>query len=269
MRRSKAFTLIELLVVIAVIALLMSILMPALQKVRKQAMGVACLSNLKQWSLYYSMYCDDNNGQFQQGWWSDLGNDYSGTWVALLRPYYQGEEKVLCCPTATKPLSEIVTDLSGTYTGHPFVAWGRYTYEQRAAFGNLCGSYGINAWVRSPPFEIAATNSERPTKNNWRTPNVKGADQVPVLLGSQYYAGYPQMDDAPPEFDGEGYTGTSDYMVAFSVNRHNGYLNGLLMDWSARKIGLKELWRLKWHRYFPTNAPPPTFPAWMNGFKDY
>ena len=62
MDRRRAFTLIELLVVIAIIALLMAILMPSLQRVRKQARAVVCLSHLKQWGPVWSMYCGDNNG---------------------------------------------------------------------------------------------------------------------------------------------------------------------------------------------------------------
>lgn len=58
------FTLIELLVVIAIIALLMAILMPALQRVRKQARTVACQSNLHQWSLIWSMYTQEHDGYF-------------------------------------------------------------------------------------------------------------------------------------------------------------------------------------------------------------
>ncbi|MCH7559665.1 MAG: type II secretion system protein, partial [Planctomycetes bacterium] len=64
MRRRNGFTLIELLVVIAIIALLMAILMPSLQRVRKQAKAVACQSNLKQWGLVFRMYTNDNDGYF-------------------------------------------------------------------------------------------------------------------------------------------------------------------------------------------------------------
>lgn len=64
MRTREAFTLIELLVVIAVIALLLGILMPALNKARDLAMGAACKGNLKNYTLAVTMYCDDNDGKF-------------------------------------------------------------------------------------------------------------------------------------------------------------------------------------------------------------
>ena len=67
MRKSRGFTLIELLVVIAIIALLMSILMPALARVKNQARTVGCRANLRQWTLFFSMYAEDNNGRFEPG----------------------------------------------------------------------------------------------------------------------------------------------------------------------------------------------------------
>ena len=67
MRRRSGFTLIELLVVIAIIALLMAILMPALSRVKKQAQTVACMSNVKQWSLCWHMYLEDSGGLFPGG----------------------------------------------------------------------------------------------------------------------------------------------------------------------------------------------------------
>jgi prepilin-type N-terminal cleavage/methylation domain-containing protein len=93
MRKSKGFTLIELLVVIAIIALLMSILMPALSRVKKQARTVACLSKLKQWGLWFSMYAEDYNGRFMQGF--TITNQRA---VQVLGPYHKCDEDVLTCP---------------------------------------------------------------------------------------------------------------------------------------------------------------------------
>ena len=67
MRHSKAFTLIELLVVIAIIAVLMGILMPALNIARGQARGIACQSNQRTLAQAYMMYADQNGGKICGG----------------------------------------------------------------------------------------------------------------------------------------------------------------------------------------------------------
>lgn len=66
-QRRRAFTLIELLVVIAIIAILMAILMPALHRAREQGRRAVCLGNLKQLSLAWIMYADDNDDRLVNG----------------------------------------------------------------------------------------------------------------------------------------------------------------------------------------------------------
>ncbi|AQT69216.1 putative major pilin subunit [Anaerohalosphaera lusitana] len=68
MSRNKGFTLIELLVVISIIALLLAIMMPALQKVKLVAEEVICRSNLKQYGLAGELYRQDNGDKFPNAW---------------------------------------------------------------------------------------------------------------------------------------------------------------------------------------------------------
>jgi len=56
------------------------------------------------------------------------------------------------------------------------------------------------------------------------------------------------------------------------MNHHTGFLNCLFLDFCLRKVGLKELWLLKWHREWTKDIGAtglPDWPEWMQRFKDY
>jgi prepilin-type N-terminal cleavage/methylation domain-containing protein/prepilin-type processing-associated H-X9-DG protein len=77
--RKSGFTLVELLVVIGIIALLISILLPALSKARKAAQEAACMSNMRQWGIGYQMYADANHGSIPIDGTSGTAADPMGT----------------------------------------------------------------------------------------------------------------------------------------------------------------------------------------------
>jgi hypothetical protein len=89
--------------------------------------------------------------------------------------------------------------------------------------------------------------------------------------------GSPDSTNDPPEFDDEPFEWEFvNNMKRFCLNRHDGYINGVFMDFSVRKIGLKELWLLKWHRKFDNTTGPwsyhvktTSWPKWMRDFKNY
>jgi prepilin-type N-terminal cleavage/methylation domain-containing protein len=260
MNRNKAFTLIELLVVIAIIAILMGILMPTLSRVRAQARGVACQSNLKQWGTLFLMYTDANNGMFNR-----RGNNY-GRWIDTMYAYYHKDPKFRVCPVAKKiawPTYPPGGNDVDQVWGDKETSWGYLSSNNQRPEGTY-GSYGINEWVQVP---AEATVVNKSAEYFWGTPMVRGAAQAPLFLDCWFFGGWPEDDDTPPRSDGDKWTGDDDSMQRFCINRHQQGINAVFLDYSVRKVWLKELWRIKWNKVFNTGVQV-AWPEWMAQFKE-
>jgi prepilin-type N-terminal cleavage/methylation domain-containing protein/prepilin-type processing-associated H-X9-DG protein len=280
MSKPKGFTLIELLVVIAIIALLMAILLPSLRRARNQTRAVVCQANLKQWGTIMAIYAEDNDGRIPC-------DDAAPIW--FLRGSYIREDEpnkppvyhnvstddIALCPMAVKagdkPFSWAKWRINGMI-GTTYKAW------EMTNPGRLfrC-SYGFNKILFGQYYSFSSEYSHR--LNSWGldTSSVRGKAKIPTLLDCTSFSdNFGAAYTEPPGYDLE----SPNYHwkdMTFIINRHNGYINGLFLDWSVRKVGLKELWTLQWSASFDTAGPwtraggvqPEDWPEWMRNFKDY
>ncbi len=137
----KKFTLIELLVVIAIIAILASMLLPALSKARYAAQVIKCTSNLKQQGLAMFMYVNDNNDILPPRNIWDRANGDAIDWYLYVYPYASG--------TTTIPEGTYFNIAKCPVSGFGMGAWAPGTTNTAEADwprGCQWANYAYNAW---------------------------------------------------------------------------------------------------------------------------
>lgn len=119
MRHShRGFSLIELLVVVSVIAVLVSLLLPGVGRIREASKALVCANNLRQFSVGLLTYASDNNGKWSAGKWNNDVQDYLSEGGAIGSITVAATNRMARCPSVPLRTSAGVTlDLSYAYTG--------------------------------------------------------------------------------------------------------------------------------------------------------
>lgn len=186
MRSRHAFTLVELLVVIGIIALLISILLPALNRAREAGNAVKCAAQLRQFGQGLIMYANDNRGMGAPMYDVSHGdNAFDPWWPARLQPYLKFQRfnaitpsNLFNCPGNTESKGERsygmtryagkIIEVGGKYVEAPDIkypgAMAKVKHSQEKIWisdSNPTGAGAANAFELHPDFDFI--------KNNWKT----------------------------------------------------------------------------------------------------
>jgi prepilin-type processing-associated H-X9-DG protein/prepilin-type N-terminal cleavage/methylation domain-containing protein len=258
-RCRAAFTLVELLVVIGIIALLVGILLPTLNRARKASRTTACLSNVRQLTISFTIYIQENRGKT-----SPYFTTPHLQWLHQLKRYGHVNDARLC-PEARD--ENPLTAATGDQYGGAFYCWGpkgANIKDPETGKGGT-GSYGLNGFCYRyggiGGNDINLLSNGGGVVGRFYDFPVKRGSEVPIVADCIWENAWPlETDTCPPNLIFHDYgVGTYGLMNRFLIARHpNKTINIGFVDGHAATISLRDLWRLPWHAQWKV---PKTIPA--------
>lgn len=270
-RRQRAFTLVELLVVIGIIAVLIGILLPALNRARVAANKTQCLSNLRQMGVAFNIYLNRNKGHMPYYIWNStqapagvpdpLEWVWRGYWFGVLSDMGV-QPGTLICPVARDPIPFNINSGFGTSVNAWSGQWqttqvgiylsqgGINNTNDAKKLGYRIGSYGASKFIMA--------GQTGTTQFGDSITKLRPSTEVPLFFDSVWVDvtslpnpspsnGVYNLPNPPTDLSGSNTTSGSGHEQRFLIARHLRGINVCTADGSANWVPLEDTFKLTWY----------------------